>query len=281
MITSNIGVIASSISKIILVDYVMVAGGGGGGAGSGGGGGAGGYLSGTLSLASGYSTTLSVGAGGASGVSRSSVPTNGSNSTGFGLTSIGGGRGAANPDILNYVGGNGGSGGGGAWWNSNQGGQQARGLGTAGQGFNGGTATNYGGGGGGGAGAIGFNNSTYGVGGGGGVGIQSSITGVATFYAGGGGGGSGGVGGNGGGGTGGDANTIAQRNGVINTGGGGGGGNVHAGSVSGNGGRGIIIIAYPSSSPALTVGAGLTYTEPVRAGYRVYQFTAGAGTITF
>jgi hypothetical protein len=31
----------------------------------------------------------------------------------------------------------------------------------------------------------------------------------------------------------------------------------------------------------LTIGSGLTYNQPTRAGYRVYRFTAGTGTITF
>jgi hypothetical protein len=34
--------------------------------------------------------------------------------------------------------------------------------------------------------------------------------------------------------------------------------------------------------PALTTIPGtLTYNQPTRAGYRVYRFTAGSGTITF
>jgi hypothetical protein len=62
--------------------------------------------------------------------------------------------------------------------------------------------------------------------------------------------------------------------GTANTGGGGG-----AGAA---GGSGIVIIAYPNTFPAPTsISGGLTYTEPSRAGYRVYQFTAGTGTVTF
>jgi hypothetical protein len=42
-----------------------------------------------------------------------------------------------------------------------------------------------------------------------------------------------------------------------------------------------VIIAYPDSFPALTsISGGLTYTQPTRSGYRVYQFTAGTGTVT-
>jgi hypothetical protein len=31
----------------------------------------------------------------------------------------------------------------------------------------------------------------------------------------------------------------------------------------------------------LTIGGGLTYSQPSRSGYRVYVFTAGTGNITF
>jgi hypothetical protein len=44
-----------------------------------------------------------------------------------------------------------------------------------------------------------------------------------------------------------------------------------------------VIIAYPDTSPALTsIGGGLTYSVSTvsRAGYRVYTFTAGTGTVT-
>jgi hypothetical protein len=43
-----------------------------------------------------------------------------------------------------------------------------------------------------------------------------------------------------------------------------------------------VIIAYPSTYAALSsIGGGLTYTvdTTTRAGYRVYRFTAGTGTI--
>jgi hypothetical protein len=42
-----------------------------------------------------------------------------------------------------------------------------------------------------------------------------------------------------------------------------------------------VIIAYPNTYPAPTSITGLTYSEPTRSGYRVYQFTAGTGTITW
>jgi hypothetical protein len=45
-----------------------------------------------------------------------------------------------------------------------------------------------------------------------------------------------------------------------------------------------VIIAYPSTDAALaSIGGGLTYTvdTTTRAGYRVYRFTAGTGTISW
>ena len=101
-------------------------------------------------------------------------------------------------------------------------------------------------------------------------------------YAGGGGGGgknSGGTGGSGGGGAGrSQASGQAGGNGTINSGSGGGGAGTN---VGGSGGSGIVIIAYPNTFPAATL-TNLTYTEPTRSGFRVYQITASSsGTITF
>ena len=82
------------------------------------------------------------------------------------------------------------------------------------------------------------------------------------------------------GGLGGVSNPTA---GSTNTGSGGGGSrdstpSPYAGAA---GGSGIVIIAYPDSSPAATL-TNLTYTEPSRTGYRVYSITASSsGTITF
>jgi hypothetical protein len=54
------------------------------------------------------------------------------------------------------------------------------------------------------------------------------------------------------------------------------------GSSGGEGSAGVVIIAYPDTYPALSsIGGGLTYNQPSRAGYRVYRFTAGTDTITF
>lgn len=47
------------------------------------------------------------------------------------------------------------------------------------------------------------------------------------------------------------------------------------------GADGVVVIAYPDDMPALTVGNGLTFDQPTRAGYRVYRFTGGTGTVTF
>jgi hypothetical protein len=109
-----------------------------------------------------------------------------------------------------------------------------------------------------------------------GSGVASSITGVSTYYAGGGAGGqytSSGSAGAGG--------TSRNADGAANSGAGAG-----AGGGQGTtrfGGSGVVIIAYPSVGPALTTIPGtLTYTvdTTTRAGYRVYKFTAGSGTVT-
>jgi hypothetical protein len=68
---------------------------------------------------------------------------------------------------------------------------------------------------------------------------------------------------------------------TVNTGSGGGGA---YNTTTGAGGSGIVIIAFPDTFPAITaIGAGLTYSVSTvsRAGYRVYTFTAGTGTVNF
>jgi len=282
-VLSNFNTFSRRFSSTIfnlLVEYLIVAGGAGGGAGSGGGGGAGGLLTGQFQILTGVSYTLSIGAGGSGGLSRNSLPTNGSNSSAFGLTATGGGYGAGAPcSGLLYNANSGGSGGGGGHWCPPA---YSAASGIAGQGFGGGSAVINAGGGGGGAGGPGGNNTIIYVGGFGGIGTQSSITGQTLYYSGGGGGGGAGPGGTGGGGTGGSGNDTfvdPTKNGQTNTGGGAGGGNLHAGSLSGNGGSGVVVVAYPDTYPALIIGVGLTYNQPTRSGYRVYRFTAGAGTI--
>jgi hypothetical protein len=67
---------------------------------------------------------------------------------------------------------------------------------------------------------------------------------------------------------------MANTAGTANTGG--GGGSIAAG------GSGIVIIAYLNSyNDIQSIGAGLTYTLDTtsRAGYKVYKFTAGTGSI--
>jgi hypothetical protein len=277
------------------VEYLVVAGGGGGAGASGGGGGAGGLLSGSLTVASRTVYTITIGAGGTRGVGRSIYATSGSNSVGFDVTAIGGGRGGADDSCGSlYVGcytpGNGGSGGGAGYWNNFPGTLNVTGSGTAGQGNPGGRRTSgQNGSGGGGAGSAG-QNLTSTKSGDGGSGSLSSITGVSTWYAGGGGGSGGsittvGLGGVGGGGTGdyydGSKYTSGSA-GTANTGGGGGGGLLHAGGTGGAGGSGVVIMAYPDFSYGPIISAGLSYTvETTRSGYKVYKFTGGTGTIEF
>jgi len=224
------------------VEYLVVAGGGSGGDGNdSGGGGAGGFRTNVSGATSGggasaeaamslsaTSYTVTVGAGGARGGS-----TNGGNSSFNGITSIGGGAGGDNDNGYNGI--SGGSGGGG-----DNDGDSAGGSGTSGQGYAGGSGANTDGGGGGGAGEAGTDGGVAR----GGNGVQSSITGTATYYAGGGGGGgessSSYAGGLGGGGAGTDGNSATD--GTANTGG--GGGSVNGTGTGGGGGSGIVIVRY-------------------------------------
>ena len=204
--------------------YLIAAGAGGGGAsfssgGDGGGGGAGGYLTGTTNLSQATVYSFVVGSGGAGGVYNGSVGQSGAagnNSTAFGLTAIGGGRGGG-VDV-NGTGGtlNGGSGGGGGTYG---GGGTTGGSGTAGQGNNGGGGgTSPPSGGGGGAGSAGSSGS-------GGSGASNSITGSAVTYC---------AGGGTGGGTSGGANT-------------GNGGFGNTSGSGGAGGSGVVILSIPTS----------------------------------
>ena len=224
-------------NKALSLEYLVVAGGGGGGGSAfGGGGGAGGFLTATgFSVPANTGQTVTVGGGGAGAAGQG---TSGSNSVFSTITSIGGGYGS------NGVGGNGGSGGGSA--------SATVGQGTVGQGSNGGPNQGNAAGAGGGAGAVGGSPQSSVTGGIGGIGLQSSITGTATYYAGGGGGGgygtSGGgspAGGLGGGGAGSGYTATA---GTANTGGGGGGGGYNGNTgqsySGGNGGSGIVIVRY-------------------------------------
>jgi hypothetical protein len=239
------------------VEYLIVAGGGGGSDDVAGGGGAGGLLSGTASVTSG-NYIITVGNGGIRGTTRYSIggtaAENGGDTTAFGLTAIGGGRGAARRDgaFVGVTASSGGSGGGGAYPAT------SGASGTAGQGNAGasGVSTTSGGGGGGAGGA--------GSGATGGTGFSSSITGTTTTYA------VGGAGGLNGGGAG-------ARNSAYGSGGGGGGNSPIDANTAGQ--SGVVIIRYPDTFPLASATTGSpTITNPT--GYRVYTFTA-SGSITF
>jgi hypothetical protein len=205
------------------------------------------------------------------------------------FTAIGGGGGNSRNKTTTAA--TGGSGGGGGYGNGTPtSGGSGTGTGVTLQGYSGGRIqTGNSGGGGGGAGAIGFNwidsDSNAGSGG---SGLQYSISGSATYYAGGGGGGAwaamGGAGGSGGGGAGGSVdssncrancasgNYVAQTGnvGTSNTGGGGGSGNAGSGAPAGKGGSGVVIIRYAlnltSTFNSLTLPGGVniaTFRTPV------------------
>jgi hypothetical protein len=258
------------------VDALVVGGGGSGGSRHSGGGGAGGliYQQG-ISVTPGASTTIAVGSGGTSVVNPSSgLQGNNGSASQFGAVSVlGGGGGGQN--VSNGLGQTGGSGGGSTYLASG-------GLGTAGQGNNGGTGSwgdseyNWAGGGGGGAGGAGAPATNTGAvagqtnkytgnasAGAGGAGSSNSITGTAVCYAAGGGGslssGSSGIAGVGGscgavksGGDGTKGYTTAS-DGLDGTGSGGGAGGFLGGSnaTSGRGGSGIVVVRYatPATEP--------------------------------
>lgn len=255
----------------VSLEYLIVAGGGGTGWDVGGGGGGGGVLSGTSTKAKGTTFAISVGGGGVSHPANTSNSKgdNGGNSSLFGLTAIGGGGGGSyNANGNGRVGGSGGGGGGA----SESGGAGQGAAGTSGQGYAGGNDSggSYGSGGGGGAGGPGANgivNQSVD----GGLPIYSSITGTSTAYSGGGYGNS-------------DSGTVyatgTNRNGTVVGYYGFGANGTGPSGVQAN--PGVVIIAYPNTMPAITTIPGtLTYDQPTRAGYRVYRFTAGSGTITF
>ena len=242
------------------LEYLVVAGGGSGGnyaygVESSGGGGAGGFLEGALAVCGGDVLTVAVGKGGVKGTIGgggedgngfdSVVATNGFET----VRAIGGGTGGVGKGIGRSGGSGGGSGVQGRFTK-----EPYAQPGTEGQGHAGGrrdeTCFNCSGGtGGGGAGSAGVpltdpasKDATAG-----GEGLQSSITGLALWYAAGGGGSSGSgqpaLGGNGIGGNGGAQGT----DGVDGTGSGGGGSSKN-GNNGGNGGSGIVAFRYPYSS---------------------------------
>jgi len=242
-------------SGSISVDVLVVAGGGGGGSQHGGGGGGGGVILLNTSFSGSNLITIGDGGQGSLGVSSGNNlnGSNGQDSTVGNLTAIGGGGGGCArdpaPGSSGSDGGSGGGGGGG--WNNDS--MSEGGIGTVGQGFNGGGGLaehpKYFGGGGGGASEIGETSSLDNeVAASGGDGVSSSISGTLLYYGGGGGaseyttGYYGGEGGQGGGGHGGGTGVMAS-NGGINTGGGGGASPAWD-QDGGNGGSGIVIVRY-------------------------------------
>ena len=283
-------------------EYLVIAGGGSGAYmtaynfSSSGGGGAGGYRSsvsgestgggGTLetalTLSTGTTYTITVGAGGSLYRNRVGVTGNDSSIAGSDITTVtsnggGGGNNSAG----------GGSGGG------RESGTSNGYAGTANQGYRGGQGFNgnYGsGGGGGGANSTGSDNNSNTSAPTAGYGLQSSITGTATYYADGGNPGRGNGsypvgphtrGGNGTGGyqDGGGAGIDA----ITNSGSGGGGGSLvtapyATSGQAGNGGSGIVVIRVSEDAPTATTTGSPTITSPT--GYKAYAFTS-SGTITF
>lgn len=240
----------SYIDTLTPFDFWSVVVGGGGGGGTpggnqgGGGGGAGGYLEDTTTPMVSGSYNIVVGAGGAAttvGSLSSIVKTDG--------TSIASAAGGGAGGIDNSSGGVGGSGGGGGGGTT---GTPLGGLGTVGQGHDGGkgfgsgTPANAAGGGGGGATAVGANASS-GIPGAGGAGTASSISGSSITRA------VGGTGNTGNSGTPGAAGTANRGNG-----GGGGGGN---GPVAGGaGGSGVVIIRFATASITVLDSTGAVST---------------------
>ena len=287
-----------NLASTFTTDYLVVAGGGGSGAGGNtyantGGGGGGGLLYGTnYELTSGTQYTITVGAGGAGGVSGyTDDGKKGVNSVFNSFTAIGGGGSSAFAGSRTYV--DGGSGAGGAGYTNVVNGTLA-GSGTSGQGNSGGNgdgsnpiATRSASGGGGGAqqsGTSGLNGNA----GNGGNGTQISITGTSLYYAGGG-GGSGettaGTAGLGGGGAGrGGTTSLDGTNGTPNTGGGAGGagGGTTAATRGGQGGSGIVILRYPTADVSSYAVTGTLDTVADTA-YPVtnlayYKLEGGSGT---
>lgn len=263
-------------------EFILIAGGGSASSATNGagGGGAGGFIttvsgetgpggasSGTppnLNGATNFSVTI-----GAAG-SNSVFSGTDSSGTAFSYTALAGGDGG------NNNGQGGGSGGGGAYPNGSYG---SRDSGTPFQGHDGAygqsTVPNYcsnswaqgypqceeAGGGGGGAG-LGASN-TQGSIGNGGNGIQSSITGTATYYAG------------GGAGTNKNGASGTAGSGYQNYGGGGSGGN------SASGQSGVLILRYTTDATISNPGGGLTMSTTVVGSNNVTTITAGTGNIRF
>jgi len=256
--TTNFVMTAAPTAGATLQVLLIGGGGGGGGQYDGGGGGGGGYVLSTINALTTGTYVVTVGGGGIAGTgwqSTNQPAGNGSNSTFYSLTAIGGGAGGfggLNGVVASCTGSNGACGGGGCWVNSGS----APAGGTGSQGFNGGTGASggsaKGAGGGGGLGSIGSNGTTNSGGGPGGNGLTfTMLQGTVGPFGGGGGGGTdasfAASGGSGGGGAGGITNGTHGIAATPNTGGGGGGagGNGTGTNPGGAGGSGIVIISYP------------------------------------
>jgi hypothetical protein len=234
------------------VDYIIGAGGGGGGFNAGAGGGAGGLIISNATITA-QTHVITVGAGGAGRTTDVGTGDQGTDSSAFGTTAIGGGGGKSSAGS----GQSGGSGGGGSA--TGIGGDGVLGQGNKGGDGNGQDGASRSGAGGGGAGAVGQNTPNAGQGGAGGAGLASSISGASVTYAGGGGGsphsGSGGAGGSGGGGAGGTGGVSNGTAGTTNTGGGGGAGGGYSFSGA-NGGSGVVVIRYTRFDLGQNVASG-------------------------
>jgi len=267
---------------VTAVNVLVVGGGGAGGTRAGGGGGAGGYLYfPNQSVTENQMISVTVGAGG-TGVLTDSANNGGDSSFG-GLTVArggGGGGGAVTAGDVARSGKAGGSGGGAAG-NNAQTASAAIGLGTSGQGFNGGSATvlfAWPGGGGGGSASVGAApTSNTAPAGKGGSGTLNSISGTSVCYATGGGAGTkvsytagaaGDCGGtaspNGGSGT---SGSITPATPTANTGAGGGGSGWSDGDdlVGGNGASGIVIVRYAldTTPPTFTSPSSFSVAENI------------------
>jgi len=272
-----------TVGQNTICDILVIGGGGGGGNGDGssnepGGGGAGGIVYMVNKTLSSGTYKINVGKGGASNTNgnNSTITDNNNNTLTFDSISLigkGGGKGAT---TASQTGSDGGSGGGGGHNMTNgglatQGNTFWNGTSYVAGGFNGGKATTGGrGGGGGGAGELGDADGA----GFGGDGVQVNITGVNTFYAGGGnafpnrtttrsdgGGGLVPVSGN----------PVSGGNALPDTGSGGSG--AYGGSGSGGaGGSGIVIIKFKSTI-AISEGNPVTHKR--------LNFTYNPSTITY
>ena len=280
--------VANETLQPIVTDFLILAGGGSGAEDLSGAGGAGGLRSSmsstggggsnetSLSLYSGTTYTVTVGAGypAGNGDPGSGSPSSIAGSDITTITSVGGGE-AGGPPSYGSTSNNGQPGGCGGGGRTTSG---SGGAGTSNQGYAGSAGGSSGGGGGGGAGAIGQAGSSNG--GNGGAGKANSITGSSVTYGGGGGGGSNstaGSGGAGGGGAGSNTDYTKGTDGSANLGGGGGGGGNSDNTDIASGGSGIGILRLLTSKYTGTTTGSPTVTTD--GSYKVIKFT-GTGTYT-